>query len=158
MVVRIHYVGCLVASRPMAPFIDNAMRQAESLGAQTLWRSDAEARFVCLDAPDAELIVLASRLVLAHQPSALRFGFASGVMESGAQHEIRISRRSIAQAVELAHAAHNGEVLLSSQLGSLLQISQAQVATRLRGSHVTLDDGRRATAYWIDWAAGLAEA
>lgn len=156
MTVRIHYVGCLCTAHAMADFLDSALDEIERAGAQMVWRSEQEARFVSLDAPDAQLVLLASRLVLTHQPPLVRFGFSSGVMEASLEHEIRISKRSIAQAVELARAARHGEVLLSSQLGSLLQIAQPELAARLRAGEVTLGRDRRASAYWIDWAVAAA--
>jgi class 3 adenylate cyclase len=61
-----------------------------------------------------------------------------------------MGERGIAQACDLAGAAQPGQVLVSSQLGSLLQVAQIEPAARLRSTRVKLLNGRTAAAYVVD--------
>ncbi len=155
MKASFHIVVCVVASRPAADQISDVISQARLQRADILAQGEREAMFVKFDATDAQLIVLACRAVLGQEPSSLRFGFASGIKEkvAGEGGGLRISERSIAQASDLAGGAHDGEVLVSSQLGSLLEIAQIRFGFPMRPTRVNLLDGRKASAYSIDWRA-----
>ena len=153
MSASFHIVGCLIASRPVADLVSHVSAQALEQHAEILAHGDREAMFVKFDATDAQLIVLACRAVLMQEPAVLRFGFASGIRERSVAEggEPRVSERSLAQASGLASGARDGEVLVSSQLGSLMQIAHINVGLPMRPTRVNLSDGRQAAAYSIDW-------
>ncbi len=147
-----HIVGCVVANQSAAVAIDECVEWLRRHDAEVVSQDDREAVFVKFDATDAELILFACRAASFRRPPLLRFGFASGVKEVAAKSgkAPRMGERGIAQARDLAGGALSGQVLVSSQLGSLLQVAQVEPAERLRPMHVKLVNGRVASAYGID--------
>jgi hypothetical protein len=146
-----HIIGCVVAAEPAPMEIDDCLQWARRLDAEVLASNEREAVFVKFDAGDAELMLHACRAAGFHRPALLRFAFASGVKEAaGGRGPPRMGERGIAQACDLAGAARPGQVLVSSQLGSLLQVAQMEPAARLRPTRVKLLNGRAASAYAID--------
>lgn len=144
-----HIVGCVVASQPAPAAIDEYVDWARRQGAEVMAQNEREAVFVKFDAIDANLIVFGCRAAAAKKPAILRFGFASGVKETGADGQPRLGERGIVQACDLAGAAPAGQVLVSSQLGSLLQVANVEPGDRLSSTQVSLLDGRKATAYSV---------
>ena len=150
MNARFHIIGCTVAARPDAAAVDEFLEWARRYGAEVLSRDDARATFVQLDALGAQLILHGCRSAAMRRQGQLRFGFASGVKEAnGADGESRVGERGIQQARDLAAAARPGQVLLSSQLGSLLQLAKLEPHERLQSTRVGLPDGRPASAYLV---------
>ncbi len=145
-----HIVGCVVAAQPDAAAIDQCIDWVQRQGAEVLAHNDREAVFVKFDASDAQLIVFGCRTALLRSPPLLRFGFASGVKEGSRGQAPRMGERGIAQACDLAGAAQPGQALVSSQLGSLLQVAKFEPAERLRSQQVQLLDGRKASAYAVE--------
>lgn len=145
-----HIVGCVVATRPDAGAIDECVGWVRRQNAEILAHNDREAVFVKFDAADAQLIMLGCHTAGLRSPPMLRFGFASGVKEGGRGQPARMGERGIAQACDLAGAAQSGQVLISSQLGSLLQVAQVEPSQRLRPIHVRLLDKRMASAYVVE--------
>jgi hypothetical protein len=147
-----HIIGCIASAQPNAAAIDECLDWVRRQDAEILAQNDLEAVFVKFDATDAELILYGCRAAAFRRPPILRFGFASGVKESaaGSGGTPRMGERGIAQACDLAGAAQPGQVLVSSQLGSLLQVAQVDPADRLRPMHVKLLNGRMASAYTIE--------
>lgn len=150
-----HIIGCVAAAQPATEQIAECLGWARRLQAEVLGHNDREAVFVQFDAADAQLVLGGCRAALARRPLLLRFGFASGIKEAGADGKPRAGERGIAQACDLAGAAQPGEVLLSSQLGSLLQIAHVAPADRIHARRVPLLDGRTASAYSVElrWQA-----
>lgn len=151
MSARIHIVGCASAAQPdpeaMGEFVDRAGR----CGARVLSHSDGRAVFVQFDAAEAQLILHGCRAAASRRQSPLRFGFASGVKEAdGAHGEPRAGERGVQQACDLAAAARPGQVLVSSQLGSLLQLADLEPHERLLSTRVMLPDGRPASAFLVE--------
>jgi hypothetical protein len=149
MSARFNIVGCIHAAGAAPELLDGLLGRARKLGVEVLSRSDKETVLIQYDAEDAALITLAMRAVVTQRPSVLHVGFASGVKEMDKVGAHRLGERGIVQATDLAAAAKAGEVLISSQLGSLLQIAQEGFASRLRPTYVRFVDGRRAAAYRI---------
>jgi hypothetical protein len=145
-----HIVGCVVSSQPAAGAIDEFVDWARRQGAEVVAQNEREAVFVKFDAIDANLIVFACRAAAAKKPAVLRFGFASGVKEKDADGRPRLGERGIVQACDLAGAAPAGQVLVASQLGSLLQVANVEPGDRLGSTQVRLLDGRKATAYLVE--------
>lgn len=146
-----HIIGCVVANEPAAKAIDDCVQWIRRHEAQVLANTDREAVFYKFDAADAELILYACRAVACFQPALLRFGFASGVKEAaaGSASQSRMGERGIVQACDLAGGAKPGEVLVSSQLGSLLKIGQVEPGDRLQPHRVKLLTGQVASAYVV---------
>lgn len=120
-------------------------------GADILAQDDREAIFVQFDATGAQLILFGCRTAVSRRQPQLRFGFASGVKEgAAADGPPRVGERGILQARDLAAAARPGQVLLSSQLGSLLQLARLEPHDRLQSRRVCLADGRPASAYAVE--------
>ena len=149
MGARFHIVGCVASTQPSAA-IDECIDWLRRQGAEVLAHNDREAVFVKFEAADAELILYATRTAALQRPAELRFGFASGVKEGSGGGPPRVAERGINQACDLAGAAQGGQVLLSSQLGSLLQVARVAPAERLRSTRVQLLSGQKASAYTID--------
>lgn len=145
-----HIVGCVVATHPDAGAIDECVGWMRRHEAEVLAQNDREAVFVRFDASDAQMILFSCNTAMLRSPPMLRFGFASGVKEGGRGKPPRMGERGIAQACDLAGAAQSGQVLLSSQLGSLLQVAQVEPSQRLRPIHVRLLDKRMASAYVVE--------
>ncbi|HSC01193.1 MAG TPA: hypothetical protein VLE45_14845 [Burkholderiaceae bacterium] len=141
-------VGCVFSPEPAAERIDEFARQARRERAVVTARSARQATVVKFGATDAQLIALACRAAGAAQGSPLRFGFACSLGDRSApgKEGARVSSRSLTQANDLAAGARDGQVLLSTQLASLL--AGAQVAYRSKEVH--LPGGRTAVACWLD--------
>jgi hypothetical protein len=151
MNARFHIIGCALAARSDAAPIDEFVDWAHRCGARMLSHDDRQAVFVQFDAGGAQLIMQGCRSAAARRPPLLRFGFASGVKEAaGADGAPRAGSRGIQQACDLAAAARAGQVLVSSQLGSLLQLAQVEPYERLLPMRVGLPDGRPASAYSVE--------
>lgn len=151
MNARFHIVGCALAAEPDAAAIDEFAEWARRHGARMLSQDDRRAVFVQFDAAGTQLILHGCRSAAARRQPRLRVGFASGVKEAnGPDGEARAGERGVQQACDLAAAARPGQVLLSSQLGSLLQLAQLEPHDRLLATRVGLPDGRPASAYSVE--------
>lgn len=151
MNARFHIIGCAVAGEPAAQPIEEFVEWARRFGAEILSQDDRQVLCVQFDAGGSQLIMHGCRAAAARRQPQLRFGFSSGVKEaSGAEGQARVGERGIQQARDLAAAARPGQVLLSSQLGSLLQLSQLEPHERLQSTRVLLPDGRPASAYVVE--------
>ena len=147
---RFHIIGCTIAAQPEPAAVDEFLDWARRYGAEVLSRDAARATFLQFDALGAQLILQGCRSAAARRPDQLRFGFASGVKEAnGGAGEFRAGSRGIQQARDLAAAARPGQVLISSQLGSLLQLARLEPHERLQATRVGLPDGRPASAYLV---------
>ena len=144
-----HIAGCVIATTPEAALVDDCVQWARRYGAEILSQDDRHSLFVHFDAAGAQLVLFGCRAALAQRPPRLRFGFASAVKETGAGGQ-RAGERGVQQARELAEAAQPGHTLLSSQLGSLLQMAQLEPCERLRPMHLQLVSGRTAAAYAVE--------
>lgn len=150
MKAHFHIIGCLVAAEPAPAEVDDCLQWVRRQDAEVLASNEREAIFVKFDAADGELMLHACRAAGLHRPPLLRFAFASGIKESASgRGPPRMGERGIAQACDLAGAAQPGQVLISSQLGSLLQVAQIEPAARLHSTRVKLLSGRTAAAYAI---------
>ena len=151
MNARFHIVGCAVAAQPDPEAMDEFVDWARRFGARLLSQDDRQSVFVQFDAAGAQLILHGCRTAASRRQPALRFGFASGVKEvDGPGGESRVGSRGVQQACDLAAAARPGQVLLSSQLGSLLQLAQLEPCERLLPRRVVLPDGRPASAFLVE--------
>jgi hypothetical protein len=145
-----HLAGCLLAGKAAAAALDDFVGWAQRCGARIFAHDETRAQFVQLDAADAKLVLFGWRAAVACKPPLLRFGFAATVKESGADGAPRAGERGLAQAVDLAGAAQPGQVLLSSQLASLLEMAAVEPYRRLRPLRVRFADGRLASAYEVE--------
>jgi hypothetical protein len=146
-----HIVGCVLATQPETTALDECIEWTRRYGAETLAHEGGKAVFVQFDAPSAQLILHACRTALSARPPPLRFGFASAIKETGgANGAPRVGERGVLQALGLAAAAQPGQVLLSSQLGSLLQLAELEPHERMRPMRVALPDGRMGSAYAVE--------
>lgn len=144
----LHIAGCVLADdSAAAAAIDDFVQWVRRCGTRILAQEETRAQFVQFDAATAQLVMFGCRAAFGRRPPQLRFGFASAVKESGANGEPRASERGLAQAADLAAAALAGQVLLSSQLASLLEMAALEPYQRLRPLRLRLADGRQATAY-----------
>jgi hypothetical protein len=150
MNASLHIAGCARLSGPDAAVMNDCTDWLRRYGARVLSLDDGKAVFVQFDAGSAQLVLFGCRTALSRRPPVLRFGFASVVKESGADGQPRAGERGILQASDLAAAARAGQVLLSSQLGSLLQLAELEPWKRLRPMRVQLADGRSASAYEVE--------
>jgi hypothetical protein len=125
-------------------------------GADLIEANDDEATLAQFDALDLDLLWRAVQLAREHDRAGLRFGIASGVKErpAGVGARPRASERSVAQARALARSAERAGVLLSSQLGSLLIVSDPSLASRLRATRLFHADGGTLQAYRLEGGAG----
>lgn len=133
-----------------------ATERLRACGADLIETTDDEATLVQFDAPAYDVLWHAADLARQHDRAGLRFGIASGVKERPAgsgTHAARASERSIAQARGLARSADRAGVLVSSQLGSLLIVSDSSLAPRLRATRLFNDDGRALQAYRFEAGA-----
>lgn len=145
-----HIVGCAIAAPPDVGAIDECIQWVRRYGGEILSQDERRAVFVQFDASGTQVILFGCRTALAHRPPRLRFGFASAVKEAGANGRPRAGDRGVAQACDLAEGAAPGQTLLSSQLGTLLQMAQAEPHQRLRPMRLRLADGRTAAAYAVE--------
>ncbi len=146
-----HIVGCVLATQPETAAVDECIEWTRRYGAETLAHEGGKAVFVQFDAPSAQLILHACRTALSGRLPMLRFGFASAIKETGgADGAARAGQRGVLQACDLAAAAQPGQVLLSSQLGSLLQLAELEPHERMRPMRVAMPDGRTGSAYEVE--------
>jgi hypothetical protein len=150
-----HIVGCVIAAEPDAAAIDECVEWVRRYGAVILSQDDRRAVFVRFDATSGQLILFGSRAALARRPPLLRFSYASAVKEVGADGP-RAAERGVLQACDLAGGAQPGQVLVSSQLGSLLQVAEVEPYERLHSVRVPLADGRTGSAYVVEPLRGSA--
>jgi class 3 adenylate cyclase len=151
MHARFHIVGCAVAAQPDQEAIDEFVEWARRFGALVLSQDDGKAVFVQYDAAGAQLILHGCRTAASRRQPPLRFGFASGVKEAnGPGGAPRVGSRGLQQACDLAAAARPGQVLVSSQLGSLLQLAELEPCERLLSRRLVLPDGRPASAFLVE--------
>lgn len=151
MSARFHIVGCTVAAQPDPEAMDEFADWARRFGARMLSQGEHQAVFVQFDAAGAQLILHGCRTAASRRLPPLRFGFAAGVKEAnGTDGEPRVGSRGVQQACDLAEAARPGQVLLSSQLASLLQLAQLEPCERLLSRRVVLPDGRPASAFLVE--------
>lgn len=124
-------------------------------GADLIEANDDEATLVRFDALDLDVLWSAADLARAHDRAGLRFGIASGVKErpAGPGAQPRASERSVVQARGLARSAERAGVLVSSQLGSLLIVSDPTLAPRLRATRLFHADGGTLQAYRFEAGA-----
>jgi len=146
-----HIAGCVITAQPDAAAIDYCVDWARRHGAEVLSQDDRTAVFVQFDATSGRLILFGCGAAQARKPPTLQFAYASAVKEAaGADGQRRAGERGLVQAGDLAAAARPGQVLLSSQLGSLLQVAKMEPFERLRPMRVPLGDGRTASAYEVE--------
>jgi len=146
-----HFVGCVISSKATTSAVEDCLEWTRRYGAKALANQNGQGLFVQFDAPGPHLILYACRTAQMVHPPMLRFGFASAVKETGGVgQEARVGERSVLQACDLASAAQPGQVLVSSQLGSLLQLAQFEPHARLRPTRVSLPDGRMGSAYEVE--------
>lgn len=145
-----HIAGCVIATEPDGPAIGDCVDWARRYRAVILAQDEREAVFVRFDASGGQMILFGCRAARSRKPPLLRFGFASVVKEAGADGQPRAAERGVTQARGLAAAAQPGQVLLSSQLGSLLQVAEVEPYQRLRSIRVPLPDGRTASGYLVE--------
>jgi hypothetical protein len=151
MNARFHIIGCAVAAAPAGEVMDEFVEWARRFGAHMLSHDNRKAVFVQFDAAGTQLILHGCRTAASRRPPQLRFGFASGVKEAnGADGLPRAGERGLQQACDLAAAARPGQVLISSQLGSLLQLAELEPHDRLLPTRVGLQDGRPASAFVVE--------
>ena len=150
MNTSLHIAGCALAAVPDAAAINDCVEWARRYGAQILSHDESKAVFVHFGATAAQVVLFGCRAALSRKPPLLRFGYASVVKEAGAGGLSRAGERGVAQASDLAAAAQSGQVLLSSQLGSLLQVGEIEPYQRLRPIRVPLADGRMASGYEVE--------
>ncbi|MFN3564629.1 MAG: hypothetical protein ACK4V1_01395 [Burkholderiaceae bacterium] len=134
-----------------------ATERLRASGADLIETTDDEATLVQFDAPAYDVLWRAAELAREHAGAGLRFGIASGVKERPAgpgTHAPRASERSVAQARGLARSAERAGVLVSSQLGSLLIVSDPTLAPRLRATRLFHADGGTLQAYRFEAGAG----
>lgn len=124
-------------------------------GADLIEANDDEATLVQFDALDLDVLWSAADLAREHDRAGLRFGIASGVKERPARPGARprASERSVAQARGLARSADRAGVLVSSQLGSLLIVSDPTLTPRLRATRLFHADGGTLQAYRFESGA-----
>lgn len=145
-----HIVGCAIAAPPDAGAIDECVQWIRRYGGEVLSHDERRLVFVQFDAAGTQVILFGCRSALAHRPPRLRFGFASAVKEAGADGRPRAGDRGVAQACDLADGALPGQTLLSSQLGTLLEMARAEPYQRLRPMRLRLPAGRTAAAYAVE--------
>lgn len=134
--------------------VNDALAELARHGAQTVEASNRRALLAVFDADQPDLLPAAARLVARLKASGLRMAMASGVKErpiAGAAP--RMSERSLAQARGLLDHAGPGEVLLSSQLGSLLMVSEPSLTSWMRATRLTTASSAPAQAYRLDVAS-----
>ena len=144
-----HIAGCALTEGSDPLLIGECVDWVRRYGATVLKQEDNRALFVHFDAVQAQVIMHGCRATHANKPPVLRFGFASVVKETAPDGSARASERGLAQAADLAAAAQPGQVLVSSQLGSLLQLAEIEPAARLKAIRLPLADGRTASAYEV---------
>lgn len=146
----INIVGCVLASDADPAAIEDCVEWARRFGAQVVSQDSLKAVFVHFEAAAAQVVLTGCRAARARKPPVLRFGYASAVKESVAGGPPRVGERGLAQASDLAAAAEPGQVLVSSQLASLLQMAELEPYQRLRSLRVPLADGRVASAFEVE--------
>jgi hypothetical protein len=133
--------------------VNDALAELARHGAQTVEASNRRAVLAAFDADQPDLLRAAARLVARFKASGLRIAMASGVKERPVPGAApRMSERSLAQARGLLDHAGPGEVLLSSQLGSLLMVSGPALASWMRAARLTTAGSASAQAYQLDVA------
>jgi hypothetical protein len=153
-----HIAGCVVAGEPDPVAIDEVLDWARRYGATVVSHDERLATFVRFDADGGQLVLFGCRAAMARRPPNLRFGYASLVKEVDADGQPRAAERGLTQAQDLAGAAQPGQVLLSSQLGSLLQVAEVEPHQRLRSLRLPLADGRTGSAYLVEPLRGAVAA
>jgi hypothetical protein len=124
-------------------------------GADLIESNDDEVTLVRFDALDLDVLWNAADLARQYDRAGLRIGIASGVKERPASPGARprASERSVAQARGLARGADRAGVLLSSQLGSLLIVSDPGLTPRLRATRLFNANGGTLQAYRLEAGA-----
>jgi hypothetical protein len=145
-----HIAGCVLASEPDPAAIGDALDWVRRCGASILSQDGRHLMFVRFDAGDGQLVLFGCRAAMARRPPNLRFGYASVVKEAGSSGQPRAAERGLTQARDLAGVAQPGQVLLSSQLGSLLQVAEVEPHQRLRPVRVPMPGGRTGSAYVVE--------
>lgn len=153
-----HIAGCVIAGEPDPVAIGDVLDWVRRYGATVLSHDERQATFVRFDAGGGQLVLFGCRAAMACKPPNLRFGYASLVKEVDADGQPRAAERGLAQARDLAGAAQPGQVLLSSQLGSLLQVAEVEPHERLRSLRLPLADGRTGSAYLVEPLRGAVAA
>jgi hypothetical protein len=153
-----HIAGCVFAVEPDPAAIGDVLGWVRRLGATILSHDERQATFVGFDAGGGQLVLFGCRAAMARRPPNLRLGYASVVKEADSSGAPRAAERGLTQAQHLAAAAQPGQVLLSSQLGSLLQVAGVEPHERLRSLRVTLADGRTGSAYLVEPLRGAVAA
>jgi class 3 adenylate cyclase len=140
-------LGAGAASR----VLDDAVVGLGAVGGRSLQVEPHGAVVALFDAVEPQPLRVAVELVRRFDDAGLRIAIASGVKErpwSGNQP--RISDRSVAQARRLLELAHAGDVLVSSQLGSLLMLSAPELQPALAAVRLTPVDGPVVQAYRLE--------
>ena len=145
-----HIAGCALAVDPDSAAIGDIADWVQRYGATILSQDDSQALFVRFDAVGGQLVLFGCRAAMARKPANLRFGYAAVVKEADSGGQPRAAERGLTQARELAAAAQVGQVLLSSQLASLMQLSEIEPYERLRSARVPFKDGRVGSAFVVE--------
>jgi len=145
-----HIAGCALAVEPDPRAIGDIVEWLQRYGASILSQDERHALFVRFDAVGGQLVLFGCRAAMARRPANLRFGYAAVVKEADAGGQPRAAERGLAQARDLAGAAQAGQVLLSSQLASLMQLSEIEPHERLRSVRVPFADGRIGSAFLVE--------
>jgi hypothetical protein len=133
--------------------INDALHELAALGARSVEASNRQAVLVAFDAERPDLLRAAAVLVRRFHAAGLRFAMASGVKERPVPGAApRMSERSLEQARGLLDHAGAGEVLLSSQLGSLLMVSEPKLQPLLRAARLTTANIAPTQAYQLNVA------
>lgn len=145
-------VAALAARGTEAAVADALQRVARNLTAAgaTLQQQEADAIVVARNdyADTADLIRTVAVFARGEAAVEMTAGCAYGVrLNVDGRNGLTVSERSAAQAVELARAAATGDVLVASQLGSLLAISAQRLPFELKPMRVLRTDGGSMAAY-----------
>lgn len=137
------------AEGAVADALQRAARNLTNAGA-SLQQQDADTLVVARNdyAETADLIRNVALLARGESAVEMAAGCAYGVrLNVDGRSGLTVSERSTSQAVELARAAAAGDVLVASQLGSLLSISTQRLPFELKAMRVLRNDGGSMAAY-----------
>jgi hypothetical protein len=145
-------VAALAARGTDAAVADALQRAARSLtnAGASLQQQDPDALVVARNdyAETADLVRTVAVIARSESAVEISAGCAYGVrLNVDGRTGLTVSERSAAQALELARAAATGDVLVASQLGSLLSISTQRLPFELKPMRVLRTDGGSMAAY-----------
>jgi len=141
---------CIVARDPrvdVGALLDLWARELP-VPANTLARNDRDVAAAVLDDLDNQSFLVAA---IRGTRTGLAVGFHLGTrVHSGADREPAfVSARSVDAARQLAHAAGDGQVLLSNDLGAFLTIARSRLAPNLESTRVRVAEGNDASVFKV---------